>query len=347
MALVPVRQILDEAAKGGYGVGAFNVNNMEQIQAIMQAASETHSPVIIQASRGALKYSKLIYLRNLIQAAVDDNPEIPLAMHLDHGNSVQTVEQAIALGFTSVMIDGSLAEDGKTPNTYDANVAITKEVVNLAHPLGISVEAEIGVLGGIEDGHGAGLAADNAEHLTDPRQAEEFYRLTGVDALAVAVGTSHGAYKSGRKDPKTGQMLPPALAMERIEEIHRLLPNCHMVMHGSSSVPQELVDVINQFGGKMPGTYGIPVEEIQRGIKHGVRKINVDTDIRLAMTGAVRKLFAEHPEKFDMRDWMTPARAAATEVVKARMTQFGAAGHAGNYQPLTLDDMKKVYGYSR
>jgi fructose-bisphosphate aldolase class II len=340
-----MRQILDEAAKGGYGVGAFNVNNMEQIQAIMQAASETQSPVVIQASRGALKYSKMIYLRNLIQAAVEDNPEIPVAMHLDHGNSVETVKQAIAHGFTSVMIDGSLAEDGKTPNTYEANVKISKEVVELAHPLGVSVEAEIGVLGGIEDGHGAGLAADDTDHLTDPAQAEEFYKLTGVDALAVAVGTSHGAYKSGRKDPVTGKMLPPALAMERIEEIHRRMPSCHMVMHGSSSVPQELVDIINKYGGQMPGTFGIPVEEIQRGIKSGVRKVNVDTDIRLAMTGAVRKVMMETPAKFDMRDWMTPARAAAVEVVKARMISFGAAGHAGDYTPITLDDMKKVYGF--
>jgi len=347
MPLVPMRQILDEAAKGGYGVGAFNVNNMEQIQAIMQAAVEARSPAIIQASRGALKYSKLIYLRNLIQAAVEDNPEIPVAMHLDHGNSVETVKQAIALGFTSVMIDGSLAEDGKTPNSYEANVRVTREVVELAHPLGISVEGEIGVLGGIEDGHGAGLASGDTKHLTDPKQAEEFYKQTGVDALAVAVGTSHGAYKSGRKDPVTGQVLPPALAMELIEEIHRRLPNCHMVMHGSSSVPRELVDIINQYGGKMPGTFGIPVEEIQRGIKHGVRKINVDTDIRLAMTGAVRKLFAESPEKFDMRDWMTPARAAATEVVKARMNQFGSAGHAGDYAPMSLEEMKKVYSAVR
>ncbi len=347
MPLVPMRQILDEAAKGSYGVGAFNVNNMEQIQAIMQAASETQSPVIIQASRGALKYSKMIYLRNLIQAAVEENPDVPVAMHLDHGNSVETVEQAIELGFTSVMIDGSLSEDGKTPNTYEANVEITKKVVQLAHPLGITVEGEIGVLGGIEDEHGAGLAAGSTEHLTDPEQAEEFYKLTGVDALAVAIGTSHGAYKSGRKDPVTGKVLPPALAMERIEEIHRRLPNCHMVMHGSSSVPQELVDIINQYGGKMPGTFGIPIEQIQRGIQHGVRKINVDTDIRLSMTGAVRKFLAEHPDKFDMREWMTPARAAATEVVKTRMTQFGAAGHARDYAPVTLQDMKKVYSLAR
>ncbi len=343
MPLVPMRQILDEAAKGGYGVGAFNVNNMEQIQAIMQAAAETNSPVIIQASRGALKYSKMIYLRNLIEAAVADNPRIPVAMHLDHGNSVETVLQAISLGFTSVMIDGSLAADGKTPNSYEENVRITREVVRLAHPLGISVEGEIGVLGGIEDGHGAGLAAGDVSHLTDPAQAEEFYHATGVDALAVAVGTSHGAYKSGRKDPVTGKMLPPALAMERIEEIHRRMPDCHMVMHGSSSVPQDLVDIINQYGGNMPGTFGIPVEEIQRGIKSGVRKINVDTDLRLAMTGAVRKLLSESPAKFDMRDWMGPARVAASAVVKARMQQFGAAGHAGDYQPMTLEEMQAIY----
>lgn len=343
MPLVPMRQILDEAAKGGYGVGAFNVNNMEQVQAILQAAQETQSPVVIQASRGALKYSKMIYLRNLIAAAVEDNPDIPIAMHLDHGNSVETVKQAIALGFTSVMIDGSLAEDGKTPNTYEANVKITKEVVAIAHPLGITVEAELGCLGGIEDGHGAGLAADDTDHLTDPDQAKEFVALTGVDALAVAVGTSHGAYKSARKDPKTGEVLPPALAMERIMKIHELMPNCHMVMHGSSSVPQELVDIINQYGGKMPGTQGIPVEEIRRGIDHGVRKVNVDTDIRLAMTGAVRKLFMENPEKFDVRDWMTPARAAAAEVVKARMIAFGAAGHAKDYKPISIDEIKSRY----
>jgi fructose-bisphosphate aldolase, class II len=343
MPLVPMRQILDEAAKGGYGVGAFNVNNMEQVQAIMQAASETQSPVIVQASRGALKYSKLIYLRNLIAAATEDNPDIPVAMHLDHGNSVATVKQAISLGFTSVMIDGSLAEDGKTPNSYEANAKITKEVVLLSHPLGITVEGELGCLGGIEDGHGAGLAVDDTAHLTDPVQAEDFVKQTGLDALAVAVGTSHGAYKSGRKDPKTGKMLPPKLAMERIEEIHRRMPTCHMVMHGSSSVPQELVEIVNKYGGKMPGAFGIPIDDIQRGIKSGVRKINVDTDIRLAMTGAVRKVFAETPDKFDMRDWMTPARAAAVEVVKARMIAFGAAGHAKDYKPITLDDMKKRY----
>ena len=346
MPLVPMRQILDEAAKGGYGVGAFNVNNMEQIQAIMEAANDTKSPVIIQASRGALKYSKLIYLRNLIRAAEEEFPEIPMAMHLDHGNSVETCKQAIELGFTSVMIDGSLGEDGKTPNSYDANVEITKKVVDMAHELGVTVEGELGCLGGIEDGHGAGLSAEEVnEHLTDPSQAEDFVAATGVDALAVAIGTSHGAYKSGRKDPKTGEILPPELAMERIHEIHKRMPGCHMVMHGSSSVPKDLVDIINQYGGQMPGTFGIPLEQIQDGIKHGVRKINVDTDSRLAITGAIRKVLFETPQKFDPRDYLKPAREAAYHVYVARMKAFGQAGHAGDYKPMTLDAMKRVYGF--
>lgn len=344
MPLVPMRQILDEAAKGGYGVGAFNVNNMEQIQAIMQAANDTDSPVIIQASRGALKYSKMIYLKKLMEAAVEEFPHIPVSMHLDHGNSVETCKQAIELGFTSVMMDGSLSEDGKTPNTYEQNVEITRRVVEMAHPLGVTVEGELGCLGGIEDGHGAGLSAEEVnDHLTDPAQAEDFVAKTGLDALAVAIGTSHGAYKSGRKDPKTGQMLPPALAMDRIHEIHKRMPNCHMVMHGSSSVPKELVDIINQFGGKMPDTFGIPIEQIQDGIKHGVRKINVDTDSRLAITGAIRKVFAEAPGKFDPRDYLKPARDAAYQVYVDRMKAFGQAGHARDYKPITLDDMKARY----
>jgi len=346
MPLVPMRQILDEAAKGGYGVGAFNVNNMEQIQAIMEAASETKSPVIIQASRGALKYSKMVYLKKLMEAACEENPGIPVSMHLDHGNSVETCKQAIELGFTSVMIDGSLAEDGKTPNTYEQNVAITKEVVELAHPLGVTVEGELGVLGGIEDGHGAGLSVEEANaHLTDPAQAEDFVAKTGLDALAVAIGTSHGAYKSGRKDPNTGEVLPPALAMDRIHEIHERMPTCHMVMHGSSSVPKELVDIVNEFGGNMPGTFGIAVEQIQDGIKHGVRKVNVDTDSRLAMTGAIRKVFAESPEAFDPRKYLAPARDAMRDLVYLpRMKAFGQAGHAGDYTPMSLDEMKAVYG---
>jgi ketose-bisphosphate aldolase len=240
MPMVPMRQILDEAAKGGYGVGAFNVNNMEQIQAIMAACEECQSPVIIQASRGALKYSQMEYLRHLMQAAVELHPDIPVALHLDHGNSPATCKKAIELGFTSVMMDGSLTEDGKSVASYEYNVGVTKEVVAMAHAAGVTVEGELGALGGIEDGHGAGLDVDDTEHLTDPKQAEEFVAETGIDALAVAIGTSHGAYKSLRKDPKTGEMLPPALAMERIHEIHALLPHCHMVMHGSSSVPPEL-----------------------------------------------------------------------------------------------------------
>ncbi len=344
MALVPMRQILDEAAKGGYGVGAFNVNNMEQIQAIMQAANDTHSPVIIQASRGALKYSKMIYLKKLMEAAAEEFPHIPVAMHLDHGNSLETCKEAIALGFTSVMMDGSLSEDGKTPNSYEQNVAVTRSVVEFAHPLGVTVEGELGCLGGIEDGHGAGLTdAEVQDHLTDPAKAEDFVAQTGLDALAVAIGTSHGAYKSGRKDPVTGEMLPPELAMERIHEIHDRMPNCHMVMHGSSSVPRELVDIINQYGGNMPDTFGIPIEQIQDGIKHGVRKINVDTDSRLAMTGAIRKVLIETPAKFDPRDYLKPAREAAYEVYVARMKAFGQAGHATDYEPMTLEDLKALY----
>lgn len=346
MALVPMRQILDEAAKGGYGVGAFNVNNMEQIQAIMEAAVETESPVIIQASRGALKYSKMIYLKKLMEAAVEECPHIPVAMHLDHGNSVATCKMAIELGFTSVMMDGSLGEDGKTPLSYEENIAVTRQVVELAHPLGVTVEGELGCLGGIEDGHGAGIAVDDTEHLTDPNQAEDFVAKTGLDALAVAIGTSHGAYKSLRKDPKTGEMLPPALAMDRIHAIHEKMPNCHMVMHGSSSVPRELVDIINQYGGKMPDTYGIPIDQIQDGIKHGVRKINVDTDSRLAMTGAIRKVLAEKPDAFDPRAYLLPAREAMKAVYVNRMTAFGQAGHARDYEQMSLDDMKAVYGDS-
>ena len=345
MPLVPMRQILDEAAKGGYGVGAFNVNNMEQIQAIMEAANETNSPVIIQASRGALQYSRLIYLKKLMEAACEEYPHIPVSMHLDRGNSLKTLKTAIDLGFTSVMMDGSLGEDGKTPNTYEQNVEITRAAVEMSHPLGVTVEGELGVLGGIEDGHGAGLTDSQVQdHLTDPNQAEDFVQKTGLDALAVAIGTSHGAYKSGRKDPKTGEVLPPTLAMDRIHAIHEKMPNCHMVMHGSSSVPQELVDIINQYGGKMPGTFGIPIEQIQDGIKHGVRKINVDTDSRLACTGAIRKVFAEKPAEFDMRKYLGPARDAMKQVYIDRMLAFGQAGHAGDYKPMSLDDMKKVYG---
>jgi len=335
MPLVSMRQLLDEAAKGGYGVGAFNVNNMEQIQAIMEAARETKSPVIVQASRGARQYSQDRFLYHLMLAAVELYPEIPVAMHQDHGNSVATCKSAIEQGFTSVMMDGSLTEDGKTPSSFEYNVKVTREVVELAHAKGVTVEGEIGTLGGIEDGHGAG--GSGLEHLTDPDQAAEFVKQTGVDALAIAIGTSHGAYKFTSKP--TGE----TLKMDTLIAIHKKLPNVHLVMHGSSSVPKDLQDIINQYGGKLRPTWGVPVEEIQLGIKNGVRKVNVDTDNRLAMTGAIRKVFAETPEKFDPRDYNKPAREAMKKVVAQRMTQFGQAGHAGDYQPIPLGEMAKMY----
>jgi fructose-bisphosphate aldolase class II len=335
-----MRILLDHAAENGYGVAALNVNNMEQIQAIMEAARETESPVIIQASRGARSYSQDAYLRHLMLAAVELYPEIPVCMHQDHGNSPATCFSAIRQSFTSVMMDGSLSADGKTPSTFEYNVEVTKKVVEVAHMLGVSVEGEIGCLGGIEDGHGAGLSEDQLKlHLTDPDQAVEFVKQTGVDALAVAIGTSHGAYKFTKKP--TGDVL----SMTTIETIHKKLPNTHLVMHGSSSVPQELQDIINQYGGALKPTFGVPVEEIQRGIKHGVRKINVDTDNRLAITGAIRKVFVENPEKFDPRDYLKPARNAMKEVCKQRMIQFGQAGWASKIKCKTIDDMAKVYGY--
>jgi len=330
-----MRQLLDEAAKGGYGVGAFNVNNMEQIQAIMEAARETKSPVIIQASRGARSYSQDKFLYHLMLAANELYPEIPLVMHLDHGNSVETCKSAIELGFTSVMMDGSLTADGKTPSSFEYNVAVTREVVEFAHARGVTVEGEIGVLGGIEDGHGAG--GSGLEHVTDPDQAVEFVKQTGLDALAIAIGTSHGAYKFTRKPDGA------VLKMDVLIAIHKRLPTTHLVMHGSSSVPQDLQDIINQYGGSLKPTWGVPVEEIQLGIRNGVRKVNVDTDNRLAITGAIRKVFAEKPEKFDPRDYLKPAREAMQKVVALRMTQFGQAGHGGDYEPIPLAEMAKMY----
>jgi fructose-bisphosphate aldolase class II len=335
MPLVSMRQLLDEAAKGGYGVGAFNVNNMEQIQSIMEAARETKSPVIIQASRGARAYSQDLFLYHLMLAASELYPEIPLVMHLDHGNSFETCESAIKLGFTSVMMDGSLLPDGKTPSTFEQNVEVTRRVVEIAHEKGVTVEGEIGVLGGIEDGHGAG--GSGLEHVTDPDQAVEFVEKTGVDALAIAIGTSHGAYKFTSKPDGS------VLKMDVLIAIHKRLPNVHLVMHGSSSVPKDLQDIINQYGGKLKPTWGVPVEEIQLGIRNGVRKINVDTDNRLAITGAIRKVFVESPEKFDPRDYMKPAREAMKKVVATRMVQFGQAGHAGDYAPISIEEMKKRY----
>ena len=328
MALIPLRVVLDHAAENDYGVAAFNVNNMEQIQAIMEAAEETDSPVIVQASRGARKYSQDNYLRHLMLAATELYPHIPVVMHQDHGNSPETCLSAIENGFTSVMMDGSLMEDGKTPADYEYNVRVTAEVVKMAHARGVSVEGELGCLGSLEDGtgeqedgHGAVGELTRDQLLTDPDEAARFVDETGVDALAVAIGTSHGAYKFTQKP--TGEVL----AMDRIEAIHAKLPNTHLVMHGSSSVPQELQDIINQFGGKMKQTYGVPVKEIQRGIKHGVRKINVDTDNRMAMTGAIRKVLTENPSEFDPRAYLKPARDAMKQVCVARMTAFGQAGN--------------------
>ncbi len=344
MALVPLRLLLDHAAENGYGLAAFNVNNMEQIQAIMEAAQETESPVIVQASRGARSYSQDNYLRHLMLAASELYPEIPIVMHQDHGNSPETCHSAIENGFTSVMMDGSLEADGKTPASYEYNVGVTKEVVELAHARGVSVEGELGCLGSLEtgegekeDGHGAEGKLSRDQLLTDPDEAERFVTETGVDALAVAIGTSHGAYKFTSKP--TGEVL----AMSRIEEIHRRLPNCHLVMHGSSSVPQELQDIINKYGGSLRQTWGVPVEEIQRGIQNGVRKVNVDTDNRLAITGAIRKVLTETPEKFDPRDYLKPARAAMKQVCIDRMVAFGQAGNASKIKPVSIDKYASSY----
>jgi fructose-bisphosphate aldolase class II len=329
MPLVPMKQILDEAERGGYGVGAFNVNNMEQIQAIMRAAREAGSPVIIQASRGALRYTNLVYLRHLMQAAVEENPALKIALHLDHGNDLELVKTAIELGFTSVMLDGSLEADGKTPRSFESNVEITRRAVELAHPHGVTVEGELGTLGGIEEHVQASVAL-----LTEPEEAVRFVELTGVDALAVAIGTSHGAYKF-----KTS----PVLALDRVARIHELVPQVRLVMHGASSVPPELVEQINRYGGRMPNAMGVPVEAIQQAIRNGIRKINVDTDTRLAATATIRKIFAEEPGIFDPREYLGPARDAIAQVVKARMQAFGSAGHNDDYAPATLEDAKRWY----
>jgi fructose-bisphosphate aldolase class II len=343
-----MRQILEEAAKRGYGVGAFNVNNMEQIQAIVNAAYACDSPVIIQASRGALKYSEMIYLQKLIEAASLRYPHIKIAMHLDHGNSLETCKQAISLGFTSVMIDASLEEDGKTIASYEYNVETSRTVAEYAHQHGVTVEAELGALGGIEDGHGAGMSTEEAEdHLTDPEQAVDFVKSTGCDCLALAIGTSHGAYKTMRYD-ENGNPMPPKLALDRIEQIRDRFaaaghPDFPMVMHGSSSVPAELVEIVNKYGGKMPKAMGVPLEDIRFGIERGVRKVNVDTDGRIAITGAIRKVLWTDPTKFDPRDYLKPAREAAQAIVEARMRTFGSAGHNSDYEPMTLEDAKEKW----
>ncbi|MFT7517629.1 MAG: fructose-bisphosphate aldolase class II [Myxococcota bacterium] len=344
MALVSLRQLLDHAAENDYGVPAFNINNMEQMLAIMDAAKRCDSPVIMQASRGARKYANDIVLTHLIQAAVEMYPEIPVCMHLDHGNALDTCESAIAADFSSVMMDGSLEADGKTPASYEYNVDVTRAVVDAAHKVGVSVEGELGCLGSLEtgegekeDGHGFEGTLSKEMLLTDPVQAKDFVAKTGVDALAIAIGTSHGAYKFTRKP--TGDIL----AMERLADIHAAIPNTHLVMHGSSSVPQNLQDLINANGGEMKQTYGVPVEEIVKGIKNGVRKVNIDTDNRMAITAAIRKVFQDSPEAFDPRKYLTPSMAAMTEICMLRYEAFNTAGQAGKIKSISLADMAASY----
>ena len=346
MALISLRQLLDHAAENGYGVPAFNVNNLEQIRAIMEAADEANSPVILQASAGARKYAGSNFLKHLIQAAIEEFPHIPIVMHQDHGVSAAVCQRSIQLGFSSVMMDGSLGEDGKTPMDFDYNVAVTKTAVAMAHACGVSVEGEIGCLGsletgmaGEEDGIGAEGVLSMEQMLTDPQEAEDFVNATGVDALAIAVGTSHGAYKFSR--PPTGDIL----AISRIKEIHAKIPNTHLVMHGSSSVPQEWLAIINEFGGEIPETYGVPVSEIQEGIRHGVRKVNIDTDLRLASTGAARKFLAENPSEFDPRKFLIPTITAMKGIVKDRLEAFGCAGQVSNIGKVySLEEMASKYG---
>jgi fructose-bisphosphate aldolase class II len=344
MPMVSMRQLLDHAAENGYGIPAFNVNNLEQVQAVMSAAHEVGAPVILQASAGARKYAGESFIKHLIQAALEAYPHIPLVMHQDHGQSPAICQGAIDLGFGSVMMDGSLKEDGKTPASFDYNVEVTRKVVDMAHKVGVTVEGELGCLGsletgmaGEEDGHGAEGKLDHSSLLTDPEEAARFVEATQLDALAIAIGTSHGAYKFTRKP--TGDIL----AIGRVQEINARIPNTHLVMHGSSSVPQDLLAIINQYGGKMKETFGVPVEEIQKAIKFGVRKINIDTDIRLAMTGAVRKFLAENPEKFDAREWLKPAREAAKVICKERYLQFGCEGQAAKIKAVPLDEMARLY----
>jgi fructose-bisphosphate aldolase class II len=344
MPLVSMRQLLDHAAENGYGIPAFNVNNLEQVQAVMTAADEVGSSVILQASAGARKYAGEPFIKHLIQAAVESWPHIPLVMHQDHGQSPEVCKGAIELGFSSVMMDGSLQADGKTIASFDYNVGVTRKVVDMAHKLGVTVEGELGCLGSLEtmkgdkeDGHGTEATMTMEQLLTDPDQAVDFVRATEVDALAIAMGTSHGAYKFTRKPDGA------VLAMGVIEEIHRRLPNTHLVMHGSSSVPQDLQDIINEYGGEMPQTWGVPVEEIQRGIKHGVRKINIDTDVRLAMTAAIRKYMAQNPDKFDPRDYLKPAREAAKQICKQRYMEFGCEGQAAKIKAQSLVQVAQRY----
>jgi fructose-bisphosphate aldolase class II len=344
MALVSLRQLLDHAAENGYGLPAFNVNNLEQVKAIMEAADECNSPVIMQGSAGARKYAGEPFLRHLIEAAVEMYPHIPVVMHQDHGASPAVCINAIKSGFSSVMMDGSLMTDGKTPSSFEYNVNVTKSVVEMSHAVGVSVEGELGCLGSLEsghgekeDGHGAEGVLSHDQLLTDPNEAAEFVKLTQVDALAIAIGTSHGAYKFTK--PPTGD----TLAISRIKEIHARIPNTHLVMHGSSSVPQEWLKLINEFGGQMPQTYGVPVEEIVEGIKHGVRKVNIDTDLRMASTGATRRYLAQNPKDFDPRKFLAETTKAMRAICKARYEAFGSAGQAGKIKPIALDSMATRY----
>ncbi|MDY6891546.1 MAG: class II fructose-bisphosphate aldolase [Pseudomonadota bacterium] len=344
MALISMRQLLDHAAEYGYGIPAFNVNNLEQMRAIMEAAAKTDSPVIVQASAGARKYAGSNFLRHLILAAIDEFPEVPVCMHQDHGTSPAVCQRSIASGFSSVMMDGSLGEDGKTPTDYAYNVDVTRRTVEMAHACGVSVEGELGCLGslesgqaGEEDGIGAEGTLTRDQMLTDPDEAAQFVKATNVDALAIACGTSHGAYKFTR--PPTGDIL----AIDRIRAIHERLPTTHLVMHGSSSVPQEWLAVINQFGGEIPETYGVPVEQIVAGIKYGVRKVNIDTDLRLASTGAVRRFLALNPAEFDPRKYLKASMQAMSEICIARYEAFGSAGHASRIKPIPLERMAQRY----
>ena len=344
MALISLRQMLDHAAEFGYGVPAFNVNNLEQMRAIMLAADATDSPVIVQASAGARKYAGAPFLRHLILAAVEEFPHIQVVMHQDHGTSPAVCQQSIQLGFSSVMMDGSLRADGKTPADYDYNVDVTRRVVEMAHACGVSVEGELGCLGsletgaaGEEDGIGADCVLSHDQMLTDPEEAAQFVKATGVDALAIACGTSHGAYKFSR--PPTDDIL----AIDRIKAIHARIPDTHLVMHGSSSVPQDWLAVINEYGGAIPETYGVPVEQIQQGIKFGVRKINIDTDLRLASTGAIRRFMAQHPAEFDPRKYLQESVKAMMEICKDRYQAFGCAGQGSKIKAVSLEKMVKLY----
>ena len=344
MALVSMRELLDHAATNGYGIPAFNVNNLEQVQAVMAAAEEVGAPVILQASAGARKYAGESFIKHLILAAVEAYPHIPLVMHQDHGQNPDVCQGAINLGFSSVMMDGSLMADGKTIASYEYNVEVTRKVVDLAHATGVTVEGELGCLGSLEtmkgdkeDGHGTDATMTREQMLTDPEQAADFVKRTQLDALAIAIGTSHGAYKFTRKP--TGDIL----AIDRVKQINQRIPNTHLVMHGSSSVPQDLLAIIREFGGDMKETYGVLVEEIQKAIKFGVRKINIDTDIRLAMTGAVRKYMVQNPDKFDMRDWLKPAREAAKQICKQRYLEFGCEGQAGKIKGYSLSVVAGQY----